>query len=742
MDSKATHESGLSDQVVESAGLNIGHDAKGKKFEIDPSILTKHALVLGATGSGKTVFCKAIIEEAALKGIPVLAIDPKGDIACMAIASKDFQFQPYSDVEADTAKVPREEYSQDLQKRYLEKTREAGITAETVARFTDTVDVRIYTPKSSAGIPVSISPKLDPPPGFQEMVKNEPNVVSDLLDLSVTSLLRIVRPRQDDRLAASYLSEILRDQWNNGESVDLRSLIDLVQRPPFTSISSIKVDQYYSSKQRLELAKDLSRFNIDPRLQGWTQGEPLNIDQLFQTGSKTPVSVIYLRGIQTDEERSFFVETLLRQLYGWMRRQRGVQRLRFLLYFDEVYGYCPPSNVKEPPSKKGLILLIKQARAFGLGIILATQNPGDVDYKALGNVNVLSIGRLATRVDLDKVKLGLDLPEDSAQTIATLESQKFLCQVGDPRTSAVVSPRWLITYHRGPLQDDEVSQLMKVRRESGPTPAEQIRLPIPERTPPAPQPPPVGEPEQVPSPPAEPSLVLSALGVPFGLKQEEVPERVKRERKLFGPAEVVVQVRPVYRTLLELGISRKTGVLTKTHQTRYAFVDAATGKKADLERKLVLQPGLEYIIGLDSRDTQVLRILPDNRYTSPVELAGKLKLQEDLVRDSLRELEARRLAKSSRIGNAKVYQRIVNVPGLDLKDTQVNVGPLESVETTPLPKGLSEVELREVIRGLRDDYDLVSYRPFYYPLYSVDLALGNRARTVWIDGVTGEDIQL
>jgi hypothetical protein len=744
LDSNATRETGpLSDQVVESTGLNIGHDARGKKFEIDPSVFTKHALVLGATGSGKTVFCKAIIEEAALKGIPVLAIDPKGDIACMAIASKDFQFRPYSDVEADTAKVPREEYAQDLQSKYLKRTSEAGITAETVAKFTDTVDVRIYTPKSSAGIPVSISPKLDPPPDFQEMVKNEPNAVLDLLDLSVTSLLRIVRPRQDDRRAASYLSEILRDQWSKGESADLSNLIDLVQRPPFTSISGIKVDQYYTRKERLELAKDLSRFNIDPRLQGWTQGEPLNIDKLFRTGAKTPINVVYLRGIQTDEERSFFVETLLRQLYGWMRRQRGVQNLRFLLYFDEVYGYCPPSNVKEPASKKGLILLIKQARAFGLGIILATQNPGDVDYKALGNVNVLSIGRLATQVDIDKVKLNLDLPEDSALTIATLEREKFLCQIGDPRTSAVVSPRWLITYHRGPLQDDEVSQLMKGRREGGPPLPEQVLMPAPETTPPpAPQLPPVDETEQVPPAPAQPSLVLSALGIPFGLRQEEVPNRVRRQRRLFGPAEVVVQVRPIYRPLLELGISLKTGVLTKTHQTKYAFMDAGTGKNADLERKLVLQPGLEAIIGLDSRDTQVLRNLPDNRYTSPVELAGKMRLQEDLVRDSLRELEARRLAKSARIGNVKLYQRIANVPRLYLKDAQANVSPLESVEITTPRKGQSEVELREVIRGLRDDYDLVSYRPFYYPVYSVDLALGNRTRTVWIDGVTGEDIQL
>ena len=426
-----------------------------------------------------------------------------------------------------------------------------------------------------------------------------------------------------------------------------------------------------------------------------------------------------------------------------MKRQRGVQNLRFLLYFDEVYGYCPPVNVKEPPSKKVLIRLIKEARAYGLGIILATQNPGDVDYKALGNINLRLIGRLATQVDIDKVKPSLDLPEESALTIANLEDKRFLCQIRDPRTSAVVSSRWLITYHRGPLQDDEVRQLMKDRREGGPPTSEQVPMPSPETVPsPSPQTSPNVQTEMVPSAAAEPTLVLSAIGFPFGLRQEEVPDRVRRQRKLFGPSEVVVQVRPIYRLLLELGVSLKTGVLMKTHQTRYAFMDAATGQNVDFERKMVLQPGLEAIIGLDSRDTQVLRSLPDNKYSSPIELAGKMRLQEDMIRDSLRELEARRLAKSARIGNAKVYQRISNVPNLDLKDAQANVSPLESVEITPPRKGLSEVELREVIRGLRDDYDLVSFRPFYYPLYSVDLALGNKTRTVWIDGVAGEEIRI
>ena len=737
---------------VPDAGLRVGKDSRGKEFDIDPAVLTKHALVLGATGSGKTVFCKAIIEEAALRGIPVIAIDPKGDISALAIRSKDFQFRPYSDVEADALRRPRDAYAQGLQNEYSEKMKEEGISPDKVANFAEGVDVKIYTPKSSAGIPVSISPKLDPPPDYQEMVRKDPNTVSDLLDLSVTSLLKIVRPGDDDRRAASYLSEILRAQWGKGESADLKALIDLVQRPPFTSVGGIPLDQYFPRKERIKLAGDLSGFNVDPRLQGWVQGEPLDFDRLFQKGPRTPVNVFYLKGIQTEEERSFFVETLLRQLYSWVMKQQGVQNLRFLLYFDEVVGYCPP--IREPPSKKGLLLLIKQGRAFGLGIVLATQNPGDIDYKALSNVNVRLIGRLLTQRDIDKVKVGLDLPEDSALTIQTLEKAKFLCQISDPRTSGLVSPRWLMSYHRGPLQDEEVSELMREfkegtsgqdappapsqspEREEKPLPSQE-RIPEPEEPAPPPEPP-----APVPPAPLEIPVETPVLGIPFVIKAEGVPDRVKRQKKMFGPEEVVVKATPMYRLLLELGISQKTGVLTKTHQTRYAVMDATTGQDVELGRRLVLKPGLEALLGLDSRDVQVLRNVPDGKYTSAIELAAKLEVPEDLVRDSLRELEGRRLAKSMRVGNAKTYQRITIIPSLDLVEARANLSAIEPFEVTPPPKGRSEAELREVVRGLRDDYDLVSYRPFYYPLYSVDLALGRTARTVWIDGVTGEETRL
>lgn len=763
MQSKSANGAGSEENLTrEGPELVIGHDSHGKEFDIDPSVLTKHAIVLGATGSGKTVFCKAIIEEAALRGIPVLAIDPKGDISCLAISSKDFQFRPYSDVEADSLRKPREDYARELQELYAEKTKEDGIGPERVEKFSEGVQVRIFTPKSSAGIPVSISPKLDTPPQFSELVEDQPSTVSDLLDLSINSLLNIVRPGRsgdEDQQAVSFLSAILEDQWKKGTNVDLSSLIDFVLRPPFEKVGNLPLDQILPRKERTKLAADLNLFNSHPRLRAWTQGEPLDFDKMFQAGSKTLVNVLDLRGIQSQEERFFFVEMLLQQLYNWIMKQEGVQSLRFLLYFDEVVGFCPP--VREPPSKKSLLLLIKQARAFGLGIILATQNPIDIDYKVISNANVRLIGRLATEKDVQRVKAGLELPEDSALTIQSLEKGQFLCQIFDPRTSGIVSPRWLMTYHRGPLRDEEISTLMASVK-PGPQYATEAPAPSPATVEkeagqvaeegelaPAPVAVQVGSstPVEASKPAAPEALPQQAtlLGIPFGLRSDEVHEHVRRRKMgLFGQSEVLGEVRPTYRLLLELGIGLKTGVLSKKYETKYVYMDAATGMNAELGTRLLLQPGLEHLLGLDSRDLGVLRSLSDDsrHLSSAMDIADKMKMSVDLARSSLQELERHRLAKSTQMGRVKAYQRVTNLPSLDLKEGQLNLSSIEPVEE-PLPQKVPlEAEVRELVRGLRQDYDLVSFRPFCYPLYKVDLALGNRTRTAWIDGQTGEEVQI
>jgi hypothetical protein len=736
--------SGISE---DGSGLYIARDSRGKKFTIDPSVLTKHAIVLGATGTGKTVLCKAIIEEAALRGIPVLAIDPKGDISCLAICSKDFSFRPWSDVEADSRQRPREEYAAELQRQYAEEAKEMGITEEEVSSFIEGTEVRIFTPKSSAGLPVSISPKLDTPPQFSRWVEEEPGIVSDLLDISVTSLLNIVRPgrQEQDQQAVSYLSSILEYQWKQGDAVDIPGLIYLVQNPPFKKVGDLPLDQIFPRRERTKLAADLNLFNVHPRLRAWMHGTPLDFDIIFRRGSKTPVNVVDLRGIQSQDEKFFFVEMLLQQLYSWIMKQQGVQNLRFILYFDEVVGYCPP--IKEPPSKKALLLLIKQARAFGLGMILATQNPIDLDYKVISNANLRIVGRLATERDVERVKAGLDLPSEVAETIQTLEKGQFFCQIFDPRSSEIITPRWLMTYHRGPLQEGEISALMEpLKAEGSPAPAAETPAPA------TPPPPPVDSgsapmveaapPIQAPEVPQR-AVLGPQEGIQFVIAKEDVPVHVKRQKShaLFGQEEVIAEVQPTFKCVLELGVSVRTGHFTKRYETKYLLLDGATGAFADLRRGLSLSEGFERFVGLSSRQIEVLVNLKPDTPSSAIDIAERTKISDDLVREALRVLEDRRLVRASQMGRARVFLRTVNIPGLDWRDAPVSLVQLERPGEGP-PEIVAEDRIREVIKGLRGDLDLVSYRPFLYPLYHVELALGSKSRSVWVDGVTGDQLAL
>ena len=738
----------------EGALLDVARDSRGREFSIEPSILTKHAIVLGATGSEKTVLCKAIIEEAALRGIPVLAIDPKGDISSLAICSQDFSFRPWSDVEADSLRRPREEYAQELQHLYTEKAKEMGITEERVSRFIENVEVRIFTPKSSSGIPVSISPKLDAPPQFSKWVEEEPGTVSDLLDISVTSLLNIVRPgkAEQDQQAVSYLSSILEHEWEHGNEVDLASLIDLVQHPPFAKIGDLPLDQILPRKERTRLAADLNLFNIHPRLRAWMHGAPLDFDKLFQTGARTPVNVVDLRGIQSQQEKFFFVEMLLQQLYSWIMKQQGVQNLRFLLYFDEVVGYCPP--VREPPSKKALLLLMKQARAFGLGIILATQNPIDLDYKVISNANVRFIGRLATERDVVRVKVGLDLPSEVAETIETLEKGQFFCQIFDPRSSGIITPRWLMTYHRGPLQEEEIRALMKNLKTEGSLPPA-YTLPPGSTIPPAStesasplvdsgNSPKVEVLTTADAPATAQGAVLSPqAGIQFVISREDVPAHIKRQRShaFFGQEEVIAEVQPTFRCILELGVNVRTGLLTKRYETKYLLLDGVTGAFANLERGLYFNEGLERLIGLRSKQVEVLLNVKSDGFSSVIDIAEKTKVSDDFVRETLRALENKRLVRASQMGRARVFRRTVNIPNLDWRDSSVSLAELEQLKEGQ-PEVVTEDKVREVIKGLRGDLDLVSYRPFLYPLYRVKLMLGTKNRSVWIDGVTGNQFTL
>lgn len=433
--------------------LHIGQ-ADGSKFEIDRLSLTKHAIILGATGSGKTVLSKVIVEEAALLGIPTFAIDPKGDIGNLAFQSPDFDFSNWSSKEADALKLDRSEHAQNLQKEYAAKAKEFSVSPDAAARFSS-IPVRIFTPKSSAGLAVGISPDLSAPDGFARLLQDDVSAAADLLDLTSYNLLRLAGYGQDDRKEITFVSALLEDAWKAGKNLTIKDLIRRIESPPISTVGTLRVSDVVGDKEKRKLATSINLLVSDPKLRSWSAAEPLDFAEIF---SKPAVSVLDLRNIQSEQEKHLFVEMVLQQLFQWLIKQGSAQTLQYLLYFDEIAGYCPP--VREPPSKKLLLLLIKQARAFGLGLLLASQNAVDLDYKVISNANVRFIGRLGAQRDIQRVSVGLELDSYAEREIAGLKAGEFFCNVFDPKFRGVIKSRWTLTYHRGPLENGEIAELM------------------------------------------------------------------------------------------------------------------------------------------------------------------------------------------------------------------------------------------------------------------------------------------
>lgn len=436
----------------------VGTNPEGQSFTVDPASITKHCIVFGATGSGKTVLCKGIMEEASGRGVPILAIDPKGDIGCLGIRSLDFNFRPFSDIEAKLLGKSSDDYEKELAAEYAAKYSALGHEEDDLRQFVEGTEVRIYTPRSNNGIPVSMSPKLTPPREFARLMASEPGLALDMLDLKASNLLRLAGYGEESKVQRSLITQILEGEWRDTRELTLERLIELVTNPPFDKLGILPLDEAIGRRDRIELGRRLNVLVTDAGAKAWFIGEPPDFDKWFRrTQDRTPVCVVDLRSIPTEQGKQVFVEYLLQELFYWLTRQEGTQTLQYLLYFDEIHGYCPP--IREPPSKKILMHLIHVSRAFGLGIVMATQNPSDVDYKVISNANYRFIGNLSTRQDIERVKTGLSLGSDAFQTISSLHSRQFYYQVFDQGSSGILTPRWLMSYHRGPLEPGEIRRL-------------------------------------------------------------------------------------------------------------------------------------------------------------------------------------------------------------------------------------------------------------------------------------------
>ena len=437
----------------------------------DSKDLVTHAVCVGMTGSGKTGLCLGLLEEAAIDGIPAIIIDPKGDLSNLLLTFPNLapqDFAPWVN-EGDAQKKGLNTDAYAAQQADLWKTglAEWGQDGDRIKRLRDAADFRIYTPGSNAGISVSILKSFTAPP---ETIRQDSELLGERINTTVTSLLGLVGIDADPIRSREHIliSNILHQEWSAGRDLDIAMLIQKIQTPSITKIGVMDLDSFFPSGDRFQLAMALNNLLASPSFASWMEGDPLDIPSILYTPAGKPRHAIFSIAHLADAERMFFVSLLLNQLLGWMRGQTGTTSLRAILYMDEIFGYFPP--VANPPSKLPLLTILKQGRAFGLGVVLTTQNPVDLDYKGLSNAGTWFIGRLQTERDKDRMLEGLEGiaigsgqkfdRQEMEQLLAGLSTRIFLMNNTHDERPEVFETRWTMSYLRGPLTRTQIKSLM------------------------------------------------------------------------------------------------------------------------------------------------------------------------------------------------------------------------------------------------------------------------------------------
>ncbi len=448
-------------------GFTLGKLLDGSgDLVLDPDDLTTHAVIVGMTGSGKTGLGIVLLEEALASGVPALILDPKGDMGNLALTFPDLSaasFRPWIDeAAARDAGVSPDEFAEQAAARWKEGLAGAGIGPERIAALREAADVRLYTPGSEAGIPLNVIGSLDAPPLSWE---DDQETIRDEIEGTVSSLLGLVGIAADPLGSREHvlLSNLLEHNWRAGRDLDLATLIGQIQKPPLRKLGVFDVDAFLPPQSRGELAVKLNALIASPSFAAWGRGPALSPETLLTSADGRPqAAVVYLAHL-SDQERQLVVTLILSRLITWMHGQSGTSDLRALVYLDEIYGFAPPTAA--PPSKKPILTLLKRARAFGIGMVIATQNPVDLDYKAMSNAGSWFIGRLQTERDKERVLEGLRSAAGGVdvsaldRAIGGLEQRQFLLQSAHRDKPELFSTRWAMSYLRGPLTKEQIETL-------------------------------------------------------------------------------------------------------------------------------------------------------------------------------------------------------------------------------------------------------------------------------------------
>lgn len=446
---------------------------KDVAIQYDARDLLTHGVVVGMTGSGKTGLCIGLLEEAALDKIPAIIIDPKGDMTNLLLQFPQLRpedFAAWIDAgEAERKGISIDEMAASTAGKWSQGLDDWGIGGDRIRTLQETVQYTIYTPGSDAGIPVSIvgsfkAPTLDwavEGEAIQERITGTVGALFSMMDISGDP----VRSREGVLMAS-----IIEYYWQQGQDITMEMLIKAIQSPPMAQIGVFEVDTFFPPKERFGMALALNTLIASPAFKSWLEGAPMDVASFLYTPEGRPRHSIFYIAHLSDSERMFFVTLLLENILTWVRAQSGTTSLRAILYFDEIFGYLPP--VAQPASKRPLMTLLKQARAFGLGVLLATQNPADLDYKALTNCGTWVIGKLQAERDKARLLEGLEglgeggpsKPLDYDKLIPQLGNRVFLLHNVHGDGPVVMTTRWAQSYLRGPLTKPQVKLLTDPQR--------------------------------------------------------------------------------------------------------------------------------------------------------------------------------------------------------------------------------------------------------------------------------------
>ncbi len=467
-------------EIYEKLGLfYLGKDVDKTTMEATEALtllknknFTTHAAIIGMTGSGKTGLGVGIIEEAAIDNIPSIVIDPKGDMGDLCLTDPSFSsasFEPWVKDEAKAKEADVGEYAKKISSMWKEGIESSGQSVERVAKFHE-VTKTIYTPGSSAGVSINIMSSLSTPPAE---IMEDSDTFASYLKSTTTSLLSLVGINADPLDSKEYilLAQIITRSWLADEDLSIEKIIGKIINPSFKKIGVLPLDDFYPQDARFKLATKFNALLASPGFVLWLQGDSLDIQKLlYDEKGKAKIAIFSISHLN-DDERMFFVTLLLNKYIAWMRRQSGTSALKTLLYMDEIAGFFPPT--KNPPSKEPMLLLLKQARAFGVGVVLSTQNPIDLDYKGLSNIGTWIIGRLQTTQDINRVIDGLGGKVGSSfdkseirQLLSNLKKRTFFLKSAHLDNIRLFTTRWVMSYLKGPLKKDEIATLMQVQKEA------------------------------------------------------------------------------------------------------------------------------------------------------------------------------------------------------------------------------------------------------------------------------------